>query len=549
MSIFVQTCVAWFLVAWFLPKVKNTTKVTTQTWLFMILFSVATALQAKPIYEATNNWLRVNHMGWLISYLAGNIAFYAMYRALAIIQPAAPRQQRFFHYATIGLVICLSLIFPPIAREPVGANEVAPYNIWLLLFRIISYSYSLAVTFALTKMLYALSQQYGELHERVRWLLLAGSTGIATVYFTVRISFLTMTFFFPGVLPVLLVSGIPKILDALGIMRISWLFFFIPVGVYKFACRPLVFLNKLWTLPHLETLQQELAGLFPQLVRLDVTYYQQHYLRHLDFLQHYALVMILDGKRKLADEKVLTGDEARRQTVAAALAPVQDDGDFKSLVTAYRKIGKKHRSQFTSQPALWQMLTHVLRPCSLAGSEQQLGLQSIDYAHKIVDQLAFDFRQFTTTSFFQEVASIRKRKIWWFGLPMPLSMCGAWLRDTNYPYEYIFYNSKLPPLHQVYVQLHEIGHFLCGHETLSMTGDKLTILMNAVKHQAITPAVLEILTPVSPQKKEKEEAEAEAVMMVIQAHAVQASRTGELLYAVSNNNEADRFLYDMGLRV
>lgn len=174
-------------------------------------------------------------------------------------------------------------------------------------------------------------------------------------------------------------------------------------------------------------------------------------------------------------------------------------------------------------------------------------MNTVQTAQVIIDNLGFDFSQFTMQEFIEWVERIKGRRIFLFSIPMPSSTDGAWISDAERPNEYVFYDVNLSPILQVHTQLHEIGHILWGHETLRITGANLTQLIKAVQRQALSPGTSELLMRALDGQQGEEEAQAEAVAHIIQSQVIRASRMAALSLTVSNNNEVDRFLLDMGV--
>lgn len=174
-------------------------------------------------------------------------------------------------------------------------------------------------------------------------------------------------------------------------------------------------------------------------------------------------------------------------------------------------------------------------------------MDTVQSAQVIIDNLGFDFSQFTMQKFVEWVEKAKGRRIFLFSIPMPSSTDGAWISDAERPNEYIFYDVKLSPILQVHTQLHEIGHILWGHETLKITSANLTQLIKAVQCQALSPGTSKLLMRALEGKKGQEEVEAEAVAHIIQSQVIRLSRMAALSLAVSNNNEVDKFLLDMGV--
>ncbi len=170
-------------------------------------------------------------------------------------------------------------------------------------------------------------------------------------------------------------------------------------------------------------------------------------------------------------------------------------------------------------------------------------MNAISVALKIVGSLRIDFSEFTMQRFVTHIEQIKGRKIFLLGVPLPPKMDGAWISDGERPFEYIIFDANLSPLQQIHTQLHEIGHFLCGHETYRATKDNLEELILAIQTQRLSADMSRLLTRAS--TRDTREGEAEAVAAVVQSRVIQASRGKELSSAVFNN--VDQFLRDMGV--
>lgn len=168
----------------------------------------------------------------------------------------------------------------------------------------------------------------------------------------------------------------------------------------------------------------------------------------------------------------------------------------------------------------------------------------VNEAQRIVDDLSIDFRQFTMEQFINRIEQIKSRRILLLPMALPSHIDGAWVSDSERPYEYIFYDTGLPPIQQIHVQLHEIGHFLWGHETLRITSENLPELIQAVQRQTMSSTLSGLL--MRSVKDDAKEDEAEAVAAIIQSRVIQASRINEL--STKASDDVERFLLDMGLR-
>lgn len=153
----------------------------------------------------------------------------------------------------------------------------------------------------------------------------------------------------------------------------------------------------------------------------------------------------------------------------------------------------------------------------------------------IVDQLGYDFSKFTPQDFVRWVGEIDGTEFKVKPLPLPPGVTGAWVRNQKDNTHHIFYKSELPSLQQTYIVLHEIGHYLLGHEpqTVIMPNDTL----KALKNEDID--VDNILLR-STYNSDEEEA-ADMVGLVIQTRVFNHARQAELAKPIHP------FLRDLGL--
>lgn len=338
----VQTIVAWLLIISFLPRIKSANSVTTNTWLFLLLFSLSTTLQVDSVYNTVNNLLGVNHIGWLISYITGIIALYAIYKALcAIINPSEPRPNKWFYRATVFVSISLVALFPAITDEPIGTNAADSGDLWELLFRVIPYSYAAVISFTLSGMFYQCQQRASTLYLRVRWMLLAVSVFLGAMYFAVRLPYFVAVFIHPALAQTSFADTLSQFLDFLALTRVSWIFFFIPNKVYQAVCAPVVFIDKLLALRQLETLRAEVNSLVSRTELLNVEFSWKERWRNLDFLMYRAIISILDAKRKLNALNDELPQDDKRMLLERILNAICDERDFDSLTAAYRAAGKQ----------------------------------------------------------------------------------------------------------------------------------------------------------------------------------------------------------------
>lgn len=187
---------------------------------------------------------------------------------------------------------------------------------------------------------------------------------------------------------------------------------------------------------------------------------------------------------------------------------------------------------------------------SLANGEgKDRSMNVKDQMQTVLDELGFDFRNFTMTNFVSWLEAHKGRRIFFLSGPMPVNMYGAWFSDSEYPHEYFFFDHTVPTIHQVHIQLHELSHYICGHKTLQITGAKLKSLIFALKENHAYPVeFMELARHRAPdQANAQEEAEAETLAMLIQERVIKFARMNELSKTVSSHREAANFLRDMGV--
>lgn len=544
---------------WFLRKTQAINSVTKNTWLFFFLFTVSVTLQVQPIYEYLNAVTGIRHIGWLISYASGSIAPYTLYRALEEMapQPLSRTTGKRLYKLLVGVNIIFLLIFPQISQEPLGANEAGPYNIWIVCFRLTAWLYVAICYYLVAEKLYHCQQENAPLSVRMRWILLAAVSFMGASYFALRTPYLLARYMNPAITKTAVGHFIQNILDILAHARLGWIFFFIPTKVYEWLLKPFELIGKLWILLELTVLKRQLFDLLtavenhnPLLPNGVTTLLPPSHLVsptptaslrrfNLDLTLYRTLITIIDAQKMLDDlSHWLTPNEAPHewltqvQQLQQAIEEIPQAADFDTLLKIYRPV-----------------VYHTRRTLKLLQKEtiNHQSTQAMQQAREIVEGLTIDFQQFTMAGFLEYLETYTGRKIIPLAIALPPFMYGAWVSDQQLPIEYIFYDANLSPVHQIHTQLHEIGHFLCGHKTLAVSEETLMDLIQAgLQHDVRT--VDGILMRASHNRQDMaQEAEAEAVAMVVQAQVIAAERMAQLAAVLNDNTEAIRFLRDMGV--
>lgn len=176
-------------------------------------------------------------------------------------------------------------------------------------------------------------------------------------------------------------------------------------------------------------------------------------------------------------------------------------------------------------------------PRSLLPMHSTMPEPSFSYVRQVLAQIEqeYDFSQFTMDSFCQWIEQRYNRHIQVCDFPMPAEMFGCWVNMAER--DFIFYERNTAPLHQAHIQLHELAHILCGHQTFEPTeesGLTLTMLINDLLHAAFpsaTPALASILARSS--HSSQDEIEAEALSDLIQQRVHEHQRSRELAQPIT----------------
>lgn len=87
-------------------------------------------------------------------------------------------------------------------------------------------------------------------------------------------------------------------------------------------------------------------------------------------------------------------------------------------------------------------------------------------------QQEFDFSTFTWAGFVAWLSRNRGKQVVFVPIQTASStLFGSWI--TTAAAEFIFYDDGTLPMHQIHIQLHEIAHILCGHNTFHADLDQL----------------------------------------------------------------------------
>lgn len=161
----------------------------------------------------------------------------------------------------------------------------------------------------------------------------------------------------------------------------------------------------------------------------------------------------------------------------------------------------------------------------------------------VLDDLDFDFSEFTMDSFVAWIESRINREIRFKSWPMPPGMFGVWMSDAEEPVEHIFYDDAGPMIQQVHTQLHELSHIVCAHPTARLTRSEMQELL---LRSAEDPTVLSHVLLRAPAKDGMEE-EAEILASLIQHQVINNKRIKQLAITASSNDDLSGHFKSLGL--
>jgi Zn-dependent peptidase ImmA (M78 family) len=163
-------------------------------------------------------------------------------------------------------------------------------------------------------------------------------------------------------------------------------------------------------------------------------------------------------------------------------------------------------------------------------------------AEKIVEELQYDFHNFSINHFVAFIGEKNRREIITIPWAMPPTLFGAWMSDDEEPREYIFYRNNVPAMHQVHIQLHELAHYLLGHPTLQINKKNIAQLFGKK-----APLFFDELPRLRSSDTSNLEAQAETLAALIQNRAIKHSSLDQLVNDLSSEKKLANFLKTMGL--
>ncbi|HIP70476.1 MAG TPA: hypothetical protein EYH05_03670 [Anaerolineae bacterium] len=160
-----------------------------------------------------------------------------------------------------------------------------------------------------------------------------------------------------------------------------------------------------------------------------------------------------------------------------------------------------------------------------------------------LEELDFDFNDFTMDRFVAHIQQITEREILFVGWPMPPGLYGAWISDAEEPREFIFYDKTLPPLQKIHTQLHELAHIINEHPTRRLSRAEMGDILRRARQE---PDILQEVLLRAPDSAQCED-EAETLAALIQKQVIRHQRLQQLTVTVSSDAEIAGHFKALGL--
>lgn len=345
-----EAVLAWAAVVWAIRRIRRANRVTAGTWSFIFLFAIAITAEIDVVANGINHFLGVNHFSWLVSYVSGAIGMYVIVQTLHMTLNV-PYKSFLLAYGLVFTLVSFLALFPFVTQEPPVAEELMPYSLPLLLFRVIGYLYVGFACWIIFKTFNTLQRHDKVLHTRLRWLLLCLVASMGISFFVIRIAYFTYVFIHPDMANSDMIKSLTMITRLLAICCVGWLVFFVPSHILQVLTRPILHIDKLMALHDLNVIQKEIEAFSLSVVPPDTDRSWRERQKNLDFHLYRGIIAILDGKktlRNLVERGTESANEKANMKVERlyrALTSVNDDSDFHELITSYRSVGRQLRKE------------------------------------------------------------------------------------------------------------------------------------------------------------------------------------------------------------
>jgi hypothetical protein len=135
----------------------------------------------------------------------------------------------------------------------------------------------------------------------------------------------------------------------------------------------------------------------------------------------------------------------------------------------------------------------------------------------ILDNLNYQFEDFTVDGFVEWVEQQRERPIVFLPQALPSPIFGAWVKGHDR--DVIVFETDTSAIHQTHIKLHEMAHMLCDHPTVELEEEEIQILFRGANVDLeLQPLLLRS------QHSDENEREAEMLTSLIQKRVLRHDR-------------------------
>jgi hypothetical protein len=314
-------------------------------WLFGLSMATGFMFRLSYVYAWFDSLVSVNNLAWLLSCLFLTFAIYVL-AGISCVGIYRDENFRKLQWATTGGLVLTYAVFMfffwrDVARGPeyYYPGSVIPIDRGSLVVKTVMLSYSSLVTLIPIRVYHRLFRDEMMLPAKIRWFFAKVLSVDAILLFLSRLILAVAGYFFA--LPALIVTSITVIIIITQGLFIFWPLAFLPSRAYAFLSRPIAYLEKLFVLQNLTTLERacrKLPGLSSPALPNPVSRWD--HLSHPDLSVYKSIIAILDYKSCLKRDQV-TDDKRWLEE----LLHICDETDYQAQVQAYSQLGAKLRKQ------------------------------------------------------------------------------------------------------------------------------------------------------------------------------------------------------------
>lgn len=165
------------------------------------------------------------------------------------------------------------------------------------------------------------------------------------------------------------------------------------------------------------------------------------------------------------------------------------------------------------------------------------------YALEAIQQLGYDFAQFSLRQFVGHVSALTGREMMLASRSFSDGLHGLWISGLTR--DYVFFNHDTHRVHRIHIVLHELGHIILGHRGLKLPAFANALLPDSVGN--VTPAYGRMNSSWFVPYDEDERA-AEWFARSVQVELMQIARRAVLAGPPSSLEGVARFADTLGYR-